>query len=93
MYKARGVIVVVVVWRGSIRVTEVLYQNWHVNQLLFGILEVQLEESVSLVRKLVMVILYQIKELELAIILCDDAKRGHHLYFLHVHRARRQVIV
>ena len=93
MDEARSVVIVAVVGAATIRVSEILDQDWYVDELVFGILKIQLKESVGLQWQRPRIVPRQIKQLELAIILSDDAKSGHHFDLLHIHGARGQIIV
>ena len=91
--EARCVVIVAFVWAAAIRIPEILDQNWYIDELVLGILEIQLKESVGLQWQRPRIVPRQIKKLELAIILSYDAKSGHHFDLFHIHGARGQIIV
>ena len=91
--EARSVVIVALIGAAAIRIPEILDQNWYVDELVLGILEIQLKESVGLQWQCPRIVPRQIKKLELAIILSDDAKSGHHIDLFHIHGARGQIVV
>ena len=91
--EARCVVIVAIIGAAAIRIPEILDQNWYVDELVLGILEIQLKESVGLQWQCPRIVPRQIKKLELAIILSDDAKSGHHIDLFHIHGARGQIVV
>ena len=48
MNEARCFVIVAIVGGAAIHISEILDQNWYIDELILGILEVQLKESIGL---------------------------------------------